>query len=100
MRNGSRRERPTCRSGRAAGMGTVSDYLAIMKIYIVCCGWDYEGFTIMGVFDNKASAEKYRENAEGAGRWDSVDIEEHEIGFSTPITWGVREDWKPLKEHE
>ena len=47
------------------------------KVYVVTAG-DYSAYHIVGVFTDKALAEKYVERYNAAGGWDSAQIEEFE----------------------
>ena len=53
-----------------------------MKVYVAERGYDYEGFTILGIFSTREKAQEACDNdkwEDGRKRGDSYDIEEFEI---------------------
>ncbi len=50
-----------------------------MKVYIVTAGWDWEGFSNKAVFLSEDKAKAHAESLKQEYRWDTVDIEEHEV---------------------
>lgn len=60
-------------------------------IYVVTCGWDYEGSDVKAILSTRAEAEavveKYKNQEHFS--YDSIDIEEWKIGDVTDRRWEV-----------